>query len=76
MTKVELHPAVMWDCPACGVENFARIVSEYAETHVEDGETLDGFVCAPPERVTCKGCGVEYESDLPTPEGDETETPQ
>lgn len=70
--KVELHPACMWDCPTCGTENFARIVSEHADIgDDENGDEVDGYLCAPPERVTCRDCKAEFESDLPRPEDGE-----
>lgn len=76
--RVELHQAFMWDCPACGRENFERAVvcedpdedqiAEALEAGVISQEEvaagLQGTWMLAPERVTCKhaDCGKEFEA--------------
>lgn len=76
--RVELHQAFMWDCPACGRENFERaVVSEApqeeqiaealasgAVTEEDLAEGLEGQWVFAPDRVTCKhaDCGKEFDA--------------
>lgn len=74
---VELHPAFSWDCPSCGVGNFARAVvmelsdddrQNMREVHgIDDAQTGD-FLLAPSE-VKCSSCGEEFKAK------DQRETP-
>jgi hypothetical protein len=71
----ELHPAWVWDCPECGIENFARSVvsgmtldeeEEMRSTHViTDDET--GFWQTAPGFVECFDCGRGYEVKVDLP---------
>ena len=68
MNAVELHPAHVWDCPECGIENFCRgVVVELDEDGmrhmreeygIEDAETGD-FLMAP-EEVVCANCDMTF----------------
>jgi hypothetical protein len=70
---IELHGAYVWDCDACGRENFTRGLApclsddeaqELREEHgIEPHET--GNWTLRPESVTCAHCGSEFEVDLP-----------
>lgn len=41
MDHVELLPAYLWDCPACGRENFQRTVTRFLDPHDEaDAECI------------------------------------
>lgn len=64
LPTVELHPAFMWDCDNCGVENIARTVGSGAEAvPVDDPDltvTLEHF--AAPEVVTCKECNRSFKA--------------
>lgn len=70
---IELHPAYVWDCDACGVENFCRSVAleldpeEEKELREEHGiEPWDqGDWCMAPKVVTCRECGAEYSTLCP-----------
>ena len=69
MEEAYLHPAYVWDCDACGHENFVRAVrmemdeddkealkEEYGVDPDEEGEFL-----GTPDEVECENCGTEYE---------------
>lgn len=77
MEKVELHPAFMWDCPECGVENFERSISVSNEQlgeiliqmGVEDSPGIDySTVHWCPMKVICDECHREFAT---TPYGSE-----
>jgi hypothetical protein len=68
----ELHPAYVWDCDACGTENFCRAVvyefspDERAEMAAEHG--LDGVTgewMSRPDAVQCRQCGKTYDARDP-----------
>lgn len=70
MPTVELIPAYVYDCNACGRENFVRSVQvhdpdDLAELReqfgIEEDETVD--FCTRPKEVTCGHCGAEYETE-------------
>jgi len=64
-----LHPAFVWDCDACGEENFVRAIriekteEEMAEMRSDLGieEDDDGEFLGMPSGVMCQSCGTEYE---------------
>lgn len=68
--KVELQPAFQWDCPNCGVQNFARgLVPEMSEE--ESQELREDFGLEPwdqgtwmamPTQVTCSTCGRPFDT--------------
>ena len=72
MTTIELQPAYMFDCTACGVENFIRaVVVEFNEQDVlamqvrygvPAHECRDGSWMSRPDTVTCKHCGATYDA--------------
>lgn len=61
---VELHTALMFDCPECGLENFVRLAhptlddAEIDEMCEERGIPNDGnwMFAIHPEEVTCQFC--------------------
>ncbi len=70
MQKVELHTAYVWDCEACGRENFCRSVVvefseedrlEMAKEHGVEFET--GEWVQRPDEVICQHCGAEFETE-------------
>ena len=72
---VDVHPAWVWDCPECGIENFARSVVSgmtaeeeeiMRETHdLDDSET--GFWQTAPLTVECFDCETEFEVHVDLP---------
>lgn len=74
-TKVELHNAYVWDCDACGAENFVRAVTvEMTPEDVEamkeryggdDEEWQTGNWMSRPDDVTCSKCGAKFEVEEP-----------
>lgn len=73
--KVELHVAYLWDCDACGRENFCReqfglvhMTPEDYEGLPDDVEITDdmlGDLLFPgePDTVTCAFCNAEFETE-------------
>lgn len=68
--KVELLPAYHWDCPECGVQNFARgLVPELTEEETEELRSEHGVELweqgdwmLAPEKVKCSVCYGEFET--------------
>lgn len=74
--KVAMHPAYMFDCPACGIENFVRAMNfplnRDDEQEVERArrclkldeweEIPDGAFVTYPDRVRCGECGEEFDT--------------
>jgi hypothetical protein len=66
--EVELRPAHAWDCPGCGLENFAKCIpaeltpAERARMRemTDLGEDQDADILASPTQVKCARCGREY----------------
>lgn len=60
--NVELIPALVWDCPECGIENFVRtsvpeMSKEDKEEYYNDLDVDAGnFVIMVPNTVTCPDC--------------------
>lgn len=84
MTEVvELHQAFMWDCPACGRENFVRgivceepLSDQLADAreagHITDEAIeagMEGVYVYAPEDVTCAHCGEKFEAKDQMDEG-------
>jgi len=71
MEHVELHQAFMWDCPECGLENFARSVRlELSPEEIEEmsenfgvASSTDSRFSIIPENVTCKHCEKKFITD-------------
>lgn len=76
-TKIELHPAHVWDCDECGRENFCRSVAvELNPDDPADAEmiaiaeeesqgminSVHGFWQTAPDEVVCHHCGAEFET--------------
>jgi hypothetical protein len=59
--KIEVHSAWMFDCNACGRENFIRGVRR--ESVEDDDGRVDLYVLYPRE-VNCRFCEKEYETEL------------
>lgn len=67
---VELHTAFMWDCPTCGIENFARAIrpemSEDDEMELRDRFGIDsweeGDFLQAPVKVQCCHCDNWFDS--------------
>lgn len=67
---VELHPAHVWDCDACGRENFCRGIDAQefvAPDELDEArEALgiepweEGSLVTAPDVVTCSHCGAQY----------------
>lgn len=78
---VELNVAYVWDCDACGRENFVRavVVEMTEEDQVEQcvqygGEPADwetGQWMTRPEEVTCQHCGATFPTTEPEAPEDE-----
>ncbi|MGE4195964.1 MAG: hypothetical protein AB7G11_02415 [Phycisphaerales bacterium] len=77
---VELHPAFLWTCHACGVDHFVRTVlftHEQVERLVADGQLSkeqleeaeaaneDGEWLFAPDVVTCGECGAVFGAVTP-----------
>jgi hypothetical protein len=80
LPEIEIHPAHVWDCDACGSENFERgIVVEPSEEDVqaiaeEVGEYQKGFWMMCPDPVTCRNCGAKFNiQHMQDDEGEELE---
>jgi uncharacterized Zn finger protein len=64
---VDVHPAWVFDCPECGVENFARsVVTELSESDGDEGE----YYQTAPDLVECYECGTEYRTHIDVPGND------
>lgn len=71
-TSVELHPAHVWDCENCGLENFCRSVrpslteEEVEELRDEHGiQPFDtGEFLTAPNVVICRYCGHKFETQF------------
>ena len=69
MEQAYLHPAYVWDCDACGQENFVRAVrvemTEEDEVAMKEEYGVEPFeegcFLGTPDEVRCVGCGTEYE---------------
>ena len=59
--KIEVHSAWMFDCNACGRENFIRGVRR--ESRENDDGRVDLYVLYPRE-VACRFCERKYETEL------------
>lgn len=70
MEPVELHPAFVWDCEECGLQNFELAIrvelspEEMAEMREEQGIDPDwqGDWLSAPSEVTCRHCGKAFEA--------------
>ena len=68
MNQVELLPALVWDCPECGIENFNRtyvpeMSVEDREAYYDDLDVEDGnFVIMIPTQVQCFDCKSVFDS--------------
>lgn len=63
MTPVELHPAHVWDCPECGIENFVRsIVFEPDAQDLQEG-LEPGMWMTAPDSVTCHSCATTFDCE-------------
>lgn len=81
-TKVELHPAYVWTCDHCGIDNFERGVvptlspEEESQVRSELGIPsdlpLDGIFQIAPAEVQCRDCNAEYDVDFGQDEEDDT----
>ncbi len=66
---VELHPAFVWNCNACGRENFSKEVV-LKMSHEEKLDLWDRHGCVQsdlsmePMTVTCKQCKTEENTDV------------
>lgn len=68
--RIELHPAFMWDCAACGAENFARAVRpelppeehQQQREHFGIADDEEGEFLWAPEQVTCRRCHGTFEA--------------
>lgn len=69
MKTVHLNIAWMWDCDACGEENFERsfipeVDPEAQKALVEEcGQDEDAILCSFPFEVECYSCGERYETE-------------
>jgi hypothetical protein len=63
MDPVELHPAHVWDCPECGIENFCRCV--FFEPDAQDMEMgiEQGMWLTAPDQVTCTSCATTFDCE-------------
>ena len=70
MNTIELHPAFMFDCHNCGMENFHRgvvvafspeDVASVADMYaIEDAELVAGTWHFKPAEVVCQHCQAKY----------------
>lgn len=76
MKTVELHPAAVWDCDECGVENFCRhikpemidrdqtvsmLMEEMDIPQFEAEKAADnGEWVIAPSEVKCRSCGAVF----------------
>jgi hypothetical protein len=64
---VLINPAIVWICPNCSGENFARMVlAELTpEERIERNLSTDPEMAylTPPELVECGRCGLQCETD-------------
>jgi hypothetical protein len=59
----ELHIAYVWDCDACGRENFERaMVYEFSPEEIAEGEYETGNWMTHPDSVICRGCGAVFDA--------------
>lgn len=64
---VELHHAYIWDCPECGIEQIARVVTLRGdELRAKFPECDHDAVNLYPERVQCSDCGTDFDVADPT----------
>ena len=63
---VILSPAYMWDCPACGRENFQRAITiaitDEDRLHMGLGPCEYGCFQSYPNVVICRHCGQKYKA--------------
>ena len=69
-TKVELLPAHMWICDACGRDNFVRCrqvdpeSDEGRELAEDAGRFMEGDFLTAPDRVACDFCHAEFDVEM------------
>lgn len=69
--KVELLPAFLWTCPACGLDNFERtVVVEFSPEEMQELRRLHGIknwrqgdFLTSPKDVTCFSCKADFEAE-------------
>lgn len=66
MARVELRPAMVFTCDACGRDNFMNLTLH---------QTGDGdFEALMPRFVTCGACAAEFPTILPGDDDEETDS--
>jgi uncharacterized protein with PIN domain len=69
---IELRPAHVWDCDACGRENFVRnVIPSFSDDEEDEMRQLmevspdeDGLITMIPDQVKCPHCGAEFRTML------------